>query len=398
MIRIRHPEGTATFPLAADSSLASLQNFIQEQSGIAPSEQELLTRSVSHLCPYFPSPFPIPSGLSDGLRPVKTGYPPKTLSLQGQSGDLLVSSPPLNLKRGEQIVVARRSGSASNPASRNSDAASASGSAPVQSSAGPSAASAPRAAPAVASLLSLASAAAPSAPPKGVDSVRDGQVSVRVAGGDGHLTLKVVPDDNSCLFNSVGFLFEQRLGSDVCRNLRKVVADAIRSNPEEYPDVVLGQPRESYISKILSPHTWGGAIELSILSNHFSVEIASIDVASGVVHKFGEDKGFENRGFVVYSGIHYDVLVLLPTPNSPAEFGTTLFPSMSALGSAALDEESDPIHQAAKQLCDELKKRRYYTDTATFTLKCKVCGQGVQGEKEAVQHAKQTGHGDFGEV
>ncbi len=53
---------------------------------------------------------------------------------------------------------------------------------------------------------------------------------------------------------------------------------------------------------------------------------------------------------------------------------------------------------AAKSLCEELKRRKYYTDTANFSLKCKQCGKGLKGEKEAVGHAKLTGHGDFGEV
>lgn len=40
---------------------------------------------------------------------------------------------------------------------------------------------------------------------------------------------------------------------------------------------------------------------------------------------------------------------------------------------------------------------RAFTDTARFTLRCGVCGVGVAGEKEAVAHAKETGHGNFQE-
>ncbi|SPO37617.1 related to OTU1  len=370
MIRIRHPEGTATFKLTPETSLKSLQAFVQELSGIDPVNQEL-----------------------------KTGYPPTTLSLLDQPDDLLLSSPPLKLKPGDQVVVARKAGSSSAfSAPQPQQSSSASASSVVPDSRPPS-----QATPASTFGHPSLTASQPSPPlttptKRKAASVKDGQVAVPVDGGDGFLTLKVVPDDNSCLFNSVGFLFEQRLGSDICQRLRGIVADAISAKPQDYPDVVLGQSRESYISKIQSPQAWGGAIELSILSDHFKVEIDSIDVASGVVHRFGEDRGYESRGLVVYSGIHYDVLALLPSPDSPAEFGTTLFPSMSSLGDAALDVGSDPVLQAATKLCDELKKRRYYTDTATFTLCCKICGKGVKGEKEAVQHAKQTGHGDFGET
>lgn len=101
--------------------------------------------------------------------------------------------------------------------------------------------------------------------------------------------------------------------------------------------------------------------------------------------------GYENRGIVIYSGIHYDALQL----NEASGEGTTIFPNLKAIG---ISEQEDEILQAAKELVKELKRRRYYTDTANFSLKCKTCGKGLTGEKEAVEHAKSTGHGDFGEV
>ena len=42
-------------------------------------------------------------------------------------------------------------------------------------------------------------------------------------------------------------------------------------------------------------------------------------------------------------------------------------------------------------------KARQYTDMASFTLRCGVCQVGVRGEKEAVEHAKATGHSNFSE-
>ena len=38
-----------------------------------------------------------------------------------------------------------------------------------------------------------------------------------------------------------------------------------------------------------------------------------------------------------------------------------------------------------------------YTDTASFTIRCLVCQRGLTGEKEAVEHAKATGHTNFSE-
>ncbi|CDU24320.1 related to OTU1-deubiquitylation enzyme [Sporisorium scitamineum] len=109
-----------------------------------------------------------------------------------------------------------------------------------------------------------------------------------------------------------------------------------------------------------------------------------------MVHRFGEDMAYENRAIVVYSGIHYDALTL-----KEGNVQTTVFPNLTLIG---VQEAEDEVLSAAKQVCRELKRRRYYADTASFSLKCKTCGTNLTGEKEAVQHAKQTGHGDFGEV
>ena len=45
----------------------------------------------------------------------------------------------------------------------------------------------------------------------------------------------------------------------------------------------------------------------------------------------------------------------------------------------------------------QVHEARQFTDTANFTLRCKDCQIGVKGEKEAVAHAKATGHANFGE-
>lgn len=45
----------------------------------------------------------------------------------------------------------------------------------------------------------------------------------------------------------------------------------------------------------------------------------------------------------------------------------------------------------------QFHEARQFTDTANFTLRCLVCQLGVKGEKEAMEHAKATGHQSFGE-
>ena len=55
------------------------------------------------------------------------------------------------------------------------------------------------------------------------------------------------------------------------------------------------------------------------------------------------------------------------------------------------------ITEAAEQLVAALHSSKSFTDTANFTLRCGVCNCGLKGEKEAVEHAKQTGHQNFSE-
>ncbi|SPO30474.1 related to OTU1  len=374
MIRIRHPQGTSSHPINETSStLAELQMFIQSQCGISPSDQEL-----------------------------KIGYPPKALSIDSVAPETLLGDTTVGIKNGEQVIVARKPGTTSTSTS-SSDPSTTPYGAPSTSSFGAMGGPKPNIStstgPRIASFAGLGARTlddgltakpAPSSSAASLQKVADGDVSIPLPSNQGKLSLKVVPDDNSCLFSSIGYLFEHRLGSDICKNLRHIVASAIRKNPDEYPDIVLGQPRESYIAKILDSKTWGGAIELAILAKHYGVELVSIDVASGGVHRFGEDVGYENRGILVYSGIHYDAMTLLGNGEE-----TTVFPNLTAMG---IPTEEDAVLKTAKELCEELKRRRYYTDTSSFSLKCKVCGTGLKGEKGALEHAKQTGHGDFGEV
>ena len=51
----------------------------------------------------------------------------------------------------------------------------------------------------------------------------------------------------------------------------------------------------------------------------------------------------------------------------------------------------------AAQLVARAHQARQFTDTASFTLRCGVCQIGLKGEKEAVEHAKSTGHTNFAE-
>lgn len=87
-------------------------------------------------------------------------------------------------------------------------------------------------------------------------------------------------------------------------------------------------PPAQYITAILKPLTWGGAIELGILAEHYRTEIASIDVETGRIDRFSPPEGNSGgmRCILVYSGIHYDAATLAPMVEAPNEWHQTVFP------------------------------------------------------------------------
>lgn len=129
------------------------------------------------------------------------------------------------------------------------------------------------------------------------------------------------------------------------------------------------RPRDDYISTILKPTSWGGAIELTILSNHYRTEIASVDVETGRIDYFTPEASNNsgNRCILFYSGIHYDAASLAPIKDAPPDFHQTSFTITSS------DPATDSVLAAAKKLADKLREKRAFTNTATFTLKCEVC-------------------------
>lgn len=203
------------------------------------------------------------------------------------------------------------------------------------------------------------------------------------------LVLRIMPDDNSCLFRAVGNALLG--GMDTMNELRSIVAQAIQEDPDTYSQAVLEQRPDDYCIWIQTEDAWGGGIELSILSKHFDVEICSIDVQTLRVDRFNE--GRSTRCIVVYSGIHYDNITLsfsdppFTHATMPPEFDEKVFQS-----------SDDELLVRAIDLCRILQGKKYFTDTAGFSIKCNTCGGMFVGEKGATEHASQTGHYDFGEA
>lgn len=94
--------------------------------------------------------------------------------------------------------------------------------------------------------------------------------------------------------------------------MRKIIAEAVATETETYSEAILGKPNKDYCAWILKPDSWGGAIELSILSNFYGIEMAVVDTINAIVNRFGEDQSYPHRVFLIFDGIHYDPLFLEP--------------------------------------------------------------------------------------
>ncbi|KAJ4984755.1 ubiquitin thioesterase otu1 [Stagonosporopsis vannaccii] len=202
----------------------------------------------------------------------------------------------------------------------------------------------------------------------------------------GTVVLRVMPDDNSCMFRALGSaVLTDDL--DSMTELRSMVAQAIQRDPAYYNEAILQRPPDDYCKWIQHADSWGGGIELSILSQEFDIEIASINVQDLRIDRFNE--GRPRRCILVYSGIHYDTIAFVPA-------GCSTYTSENDI--KLFDADDDAVLAAARDLCNELKKQKYYTDTQKFDIKCNTCGWKGAGERAAVQHAEETGHVDFGEA
>lgn len=192
-----------------------------------------------------------------------------------------------------------------------------------------------------------------------------------------------VPADNSCLFTSVNFCITGgTLDTNCAPRLRRLIADRVVGDPENFSEAMLGMTAERYCEKLLREELWGGGIEISVLSQHFCLEIAVVDVQTVRIDHFGEDQNHAERILILYDGIHYDPLAFRDNDRITTKFPVTEL----------------HVLERALELAGQARAQRQFTDTGNFSLRCIVCSELLKGESEAQQHAKATGHASFGEV
>ena len=198
-------------------------------------------------------------------------------------------------------------------------------------------------------------------------------------------TRRFVDADNSCLFSSISYLFDKSNFNENSKFIsRQLLVNYLEGKKIE--DVVLGEPKESYIEKMLNPVTWGGAIELNLFSEMYQTQIVSIDIQHNRLDIFGQDKPYIQRCFVLYNGIHYDPLVMATTEDPKDDI--TLF-----------DESDDNITISFQEYAKSFKDKGDYVDLSnSLNLKCQNCQVVCQSQEDALEHGVNYGHWEFDQV
>ncbi|KAL5291700.1 YOD1 family protein [Megaselia abdita] len=201
---------------------------------------------------------------------------------------------------------------------------------------------------------------------------------------EGIIMKQVVPADNSCLFTSFGYILNGKVDTNCGSFMREIIASHMAGDPSTYNEGILGKPNNEYCEWIKKSDSWGGAIEVSILSNLYGIEIDVVDVTNVIINRFGEDKNFGMRGFLMFDGIHYDPLFLQTfSGGNPM----TIFPT-----------EDEKVYKQVQEFAVECNQSRQYTNVEKFSLRCLQCNTVLVGQNQAQDHAKQTGHTNFGEI
>lgn len=189
---------------------------------------------------------------------------------------------------------------------------------------------------------------------------------------DGKIVRRVVNADNSCLFNSVGYVLEGH-SRQKAASLRQLIADTVTQDTKRYNAVFLGKSPNEYKTWILKDESWGGAIELSILARFYQTEIAVVDVQSLRTDVYGQEEGYLQRVYLIYDGIHYDPLALTFDDGLPEDADVTVF-----------NPVDEYVSGKALELARQMNQKNKFTDTSKYSLRCLVCGEGLEGNSGAV--------------
>ena len=108
------------------------------------------------------------------------------------------------------------------------------------------------------------------------------------------------------------------------------------------------------------------------MSQLYETEIKVVDIGEEQIVSFSHESP-KFAIYVVYTGVHYN--------SGALNTGVTQF--------------TENVDNLFLKLARDLKNRGEYIDPNVFSLVCSDCGTALQGQIDAVEHAKLSGHSNF---
>ena len=121
-----------------------------------------------------------------------------------------------------------------------------------------------------------------------------------------------VPPDNSCLFTAVDCLLNSGIfRGNAADNMRTMCIEKIKGDPQRYTDLYLGQDVNEYCDWLKLCTSWGGEVEILILSelNNIQISVLQMETLSTLTYSPPNVTGNVLRIFLLYTGQHYDALM-----------------------------------------------------------------------------------------
>ena len=210
---------------------------------------------------------------------------------------------------------------------------------------------------------------------------------------------RVIPSDNSCLFNAIAYILEGKRGGNrevttatsIAAKLRNKVATEV-SDSNKWSEAVLGMQPGMYVNYIRDKNRWGGGIECSIFANYYQCEICAIDIETKQRYCFGESSNFNRRAFLLYTGTHYDAIGFYRSTAREDEVSEDQ--DVTILDLPLPQYINDDI----ERLVGQLRAAKQFTNLGNFNTQCCICYKKFKGRREVVKHAEATGHQNYSEI
>lgn len=189
------------------------------------------------------------------------------------------------------------------------------------------------------------------------------------------MIVRVIPNDNSCLFTAIHYAMNKNFKSS--GYLRDYIGTFLRENPDKFEEGILGKSIEEYSQWIKNINNWGGEIELVILSEFFEVEICIISVNPISESIINENKSYHKRIYLLFTNAHYN-LIVRNFPDGDLKSDVTRFSKNPQTHSLVLDAATN------------YRNKNINKELVTFI--CRDCYKTFVGSSSASAHAQETKH------